>query len=146
MPPIYRKTKLRFGSDYDVRTGVHIDTDADILASPTEKETDDAKWAPVRRTKPINVLLPATQRWLDVLAPDLTPQALATQFPRLANHLAADWSNPNACRAFLYHLLVDRRGGRKGFPDDVLRYILALRALYAEMHPADEGVGVHRRL
>ncbi len=84
--------------------------------------------------------LPATRRWLAMLAPDVQPQALAAQFPRLANRIAADWGSPEMCRSFLYQLLVDRRGNRQGFPANVTGEILALRSLYSELHPATEGI------
>ena len=32
-------------------------------------------------------------------------------------------------------LLVDRRGGRQGFPKDVLRELLVLRSYYERFHP-----------
>ena len=87
------------------------------------------------------MVLPATRRWLAALVPDVQPQALATQFPRLANRIAADWASPEMCRSFLYLLLVDQRGNRKGFPEDVTRDILALRSLYSKLHPEIEGIG-----
>ena len=42
------------------------------------------------------------------------------------------------CRSLLCQLLVDQRGGRRGFPKEVTRDILALWSLYAELHPAAE--------
>jgi hypothetical protein len=44
------------------------------------------------------------------------------------------------CRSLLCQLLVDQRGGRRGFPKDVTRDILALWSLYAELHPAAEDI------
>jgi hypothetical protein len=139
----HRDAMPHLGVACGVRSGAYVDTEADHLPPESTVGADDAKWAPVRKTRPINVLLPATQRWLGMLAPDVKPQALATQFPRLANHIATDWGNPDACRSFMYHLLVDQRGGRRGFPKDVLQDILALRTFYAQIHPAGEGIGAY---
>jgi hypothetical protein len=146
MPSMYRNAVPHVGVTYGVRSGTYIDTEADHLHPVPTLGADDAKWAPVRKTRPIDVLLPATQRWLRMLAPDVKPQAFASQFPRLANHIAADWGSPGACRSFMYRLLVDQRGGRRGFPKDVLNDILALRTLYAEIHPAGEVIGAHTSL
>ena len=122
-----------------MRFGAYVDTELEFAPTLSTTATDDSKWLPVRKARPANVLLPATIRWLAMIAPDVKPRALATEFPRLANRIAADWGNAEACRAFLYQLLVDRRGGRKGFPREVLRDILDLRALYRELNPALEG-------
>jgi hypothetical protein len=132
----YRDRESR--SVYRVSSGAHIDTEAEF--PKLRPACDDSKWVPVRKARPVNVLLPATRRWLAMLAPDVHPQALVTQFPRLANRIAADWESPEMCRSFLYLLLVDQRGNRQGFPEDVRADILALRSLYAELHPAGEGI------
>ena len=73
-----------------------------------------------------------------MLRPDVQPQALVIQFPRLANRIAADWGSPEMCRSFLHQLVVDQRGNRRGFPEDVTRDILALWSFYAELHPVVE--------
>ena len=140
MTIIYRDLASRPGQAYRVSSGAHVDTEAEFRKSSPAIARDDAKWIPVRKARPVNVLLPATKRWLAMLAPDVQPQALATQFPRLANRLAADWGSPEMCRAFLHLLLVDQRGNRQGFPDDVGRDLLALRSFYFELHPAPEGI------
>lgn len=140
MTSIYRDLESRPRQAYRVSSGAHVDTEAENPASLPAITRDDAKWIPVRKARPVNVLLPATRRWLATLAPDVRPQALVTQFPRLANRAAADWESPEMCRAFLHQLLVDQRGNRQGFPKDVVRDILALRSLYFELHPAIEGI------
>jgi hypothetical protein len=140
MTSIYRDLESRPGQAYRVSSGAHVDTEAKTPASLPAITRDDAKWIPVRKARPVNVLLPATRRWLTMLAPDARPQALVTQFPRLANRVAADWKSPEMCRAFLHQLLVDQRGNRQGFPKDVARDILALRSIYSELHPATEGL------
>jgi hypothetical protein len=47
---------------------------------------------------------------------DLSP--LEEQFPRLVPEIVAFWGSPT-CFDRLQDLLVDNRGGRKGFPADV---------------------------
>lgn len=141
MPLIYRDLESCLGDACRVASGEHVNTDAKLPKSLPVAARDDAKWIPVRKARPVNVVLPATRRWLAALVPDVQPQALATQFPRLANRIAADWASPEMCRSFLYLLLVDQRGNRKGFPEDVTRDILALRSLYSKLHPEIEGIG-----
>jgi len=64
--------------------------------------------------------------WIATLPPRVRPDALATEFPRLTNRLALCWSDPELRFQVLDSLLVDRRGGRGGFPPDVLRDLLKL--------------------
>jgi hypothetical protein len=137
---IYRDRASLRGHPYRLSSSARIDARAERLERLPPNERDDAMWIPVRKARPVNVLLPATRRWLAMLAPDVQPQALAAQFPRLANRIAADWGSPEMCRSFLYQLLVDRRGNRQGFPANVTGEILALRSLYSELHPATEGI------
>jgi len=44
--------------------------------------------------------------------------ALEEHFPRLVPEIVALWGSPT-CYAHLQQLLMDSRGGRKGFPADV---------------------------
>jgi hypothetical protein len=140
MKTIYGDLASRPGQAYRVSSGAHVDTEAEFRKSSPAIARDDAKWIPVRKARPVNVLLPATKRWLAIVAPDARPYALLSQFPRLANRIAADWNSPEMCRAFLCQLLVDQRGNRQGFPEDVARDLLALWSFYAELHPATEGI------
>ena len=63
------------------------------------------------------------------------PVALAKTYPRVANTLATLWARPDALRAHMNDLLVDTRGGRRGFPLDVLGELHGLSACYATLHP-----------
>ncbi|TSE36160.1 hypothetical protein [Tepidimonas charontis] len=72
-------------------------------------------------------LLPDTDAWLRAVPGLNYPQALTTQFPRLANALAAVRHDPQALRERFDDLLHDQRGGRRGFPFDVMMELLALR-------------------
>lgn len=47
---------------------------------------------------------------------DLSP--LEEKFPRLATEIATFWRSPT-CYDYLQNLLIDKRGGRQGFPEDV---------------------------
>jgi hypothetical protein len=55
-------------------------------------------------------------------------------YPRIANVLALSWNDPASVREYLFDLLIDRRGGREGFPEDVRAELLVLRAYLEDCH------------
>ena len=132
MPSIYRP-KVPAESDADPRIDGYVKGDA----QPPETANPDRQsvWAGRRKAQPATDLLPATRRWMESLPSDSRPNALVAQFPRIANLIAVNWNNPRDCGAFLYTLLHDQRGGRRGFPQDVSQDILNLRLYYARLHP-----------
>jgi len=87
----------------------------------------------LRKARPAAEPLPVTFKWLAQLPPDVRPFHLLRQFPRVANAMATSWSYRENCRTVLYDLLIDKRGNRKGFPDDVLRELLALRRYFEKL-------------
>jgi hypothetical protein len=54
---------------------------------------------------------------------------LARRFPHVLNQLSAVWGDLPAAADLVDHLLVDRRGGRRGFPADVLAELLTVRRI-----------------
>ncbi|MFO1415410.1 MAG: hypothetical protein U1F10_16205 [Burkholderiales bacterium] len=80
----------------------------------------------LRRSQPCAVLLPATRRWLQSLPKDVQPTALVRDFARIANALATAWGNRHDVEVVLGNLIVDRRGGRKGFPKPVEEELMHL--------------------
>jgi hypothetical protein len=73
------------------------------------------------------------QAWLDRLPQAARALALAETFPRIAERIASlDVDAAHAAR-YLTQLLIDQRGDRQGFPMEVGRELLRLRAYYAEM-------------
>lgn len=66
--------------------------------------------------------------WRDALPEDIRPHHLAERFPRIANRLALIWADPAGTAAFLDELLIDKRGGRQGFPAPVADDLRRLRA------------------
>lgn len=57
---------------------------------------------------------------------DEYPTALETQFERIIFEIEDRWKTPEI-DDYLSELLIDRRGGRKGFPGEVVKDILAIR-------------------
>jgi hypothetical protein len=70
----------------------------------------------------------AAQRWLKELPPKLRPFELCRSFPRVANRIALCWNDLALVDTVFNELLVDRRGGREGFPSPVAAELLRLHA------------------
>jgi hypothetical protein len=71
------------------------------------------------------------QTWVGSLDQDERPEALLRKYPRIANRLALCWDDAALLDRVFDDLLVDRRGGRRGFPPDVQADLLRLRASQA---------------
>ena len=96
----------------------------------------DAESRAHRRARPINQALPATLKWFDALPPEIQPAALLREYPRIANALARAGNDVPALTVYLDSLLVDRRGGRRGFPGDVHHELQSLREYFDGRYPA----------
>ena len=112
-------------SDVQVQDGVDKGPPEDRPALPSVH---------LRRSQPLMVLLPHTKSWIASLPEPVRPYTLAAQFARIANLLCADWDDPPACTKYLAELLIDHRGGRKGFPMAVLRELNVLQAYYVGLY------------
>lgn len=111
----------------------------DAPAERTYVHAGDAEqdWSPVRRARPADYLLPIGERWLRGLPPEVLPAALLMNFPRIVNLIAMQWDDRGACAAYFEELLNDRRGGRRGFPQNVARDLSRLRNYwYSRATPA----------
>jgi len=76
--------------------------------------------------------------WLLSLSPDLRPEHLAEQFPRVANLLAEVWHDPDVRRATIEKLVNSDRKGRKGFPPEVHDELMGLRQWMINLQGWDE--------
>ena len=97
-------------------------------ATPPEED-----WSSRRRATPAEHLLPATLSWLASLPLSIQPAATRDAFPRVANTLSLLWHRPDALREYLDELLIDKRGGRRGFPLAVLEELHALNDYHATL-------------
>ena len=73
-----------------------------------------------------------TMDWLTKLPLAVRPLKLSEALPRVANQLAAVWSDQAQCLAAIDELLVDHRGGRRGLPLAMLLELQSLRDFAAE--------------
>jgi tRNA A58 N-methylase Trm61 len=72
------------------------------------------------RRKPITardrIVSPQAWSWLESLPSEVRPKALVVQFPHVVNQLALLWRSDADCLHHLRNLMIDERGGRRGFP------------------------------
>jgi hypothetical protein len=98
---------------------------AHIPPAPRTAESE-SRWTHLRKSNPANVVLPRSRKWIDELPSHLRPIHLIEQFPRIVNLIAFDWDDATATYERFDSLLVDRRGGRRGFPTEIRRELEAL--------------------
>lgn len=86
-------------------------------------------WAALRRPRRADEqrLHDGARQWLRRLPPRQRPLRLAGEFPRVANRLAWCWHDALLTAHALDDLIVDRRGGRAGFPAAVAAELRRLR-------------------
>jgi hypothetical protein len=70
---------------------------------------------------------PQAFSWLAILPAAARPKALTRHYPRIVNKVAEVWTHPLQCERYLDELMLDKRGGRKGFPLDVASEIATLK-------------------
>lgn len=90
----------------------------------------------LRKRHPYNEPLPSTVRWAAMLPSEVRPLALLRRYPRIANLLARQWKDSLECQRYFDDLLIDRRGGRRGFPIEVLADLLALNNFHLGRYPS----------
>jgi hypothetical protein len=66
--------------------------------------------------------------WCAALPPAERPTALCERYPRIANRLALVWPDAELTSRYFDSLIIDRRGGRQGFPPEVMAELIRLRA------------------
>ena len=97
--------------------------------------TSSSEPANRRRLQPINQQLPATTKWVAALPAEVQPLALLQKIPRIANTLARLWRDPIELQLYFDDLLVDRRGGRRGFPPEIHSELIILREYREGRYP-----------
>jgi hypothetical protein len=78
-----------------------------------------------------------TQKWLVALPNTIAPTELCARYPRIANRLALCWEDATLTEQVFEDLLLDRRGGRSGFPSAVASELLRLRLFHAKHRKGD---------
>lgn len=126
---IYRNTPRHPGGDQDVRLFESNNRGAagDAAATPPVADPGAAKYGHLRKAIPNDALLPTTVSWAARLPVEVRPIQLMKQFARVANRVATTWRDADAFYGCIGDLLIDRRGGRRGFPPEVSRELFLLR-------------------
>jgi hypothetical protein len=79
------------------------------------------------RVKSAEKLKPCAFKFLAALPPALRPLKTGEQYPRIVNQLALLCAVPTAFDSYLDALLIDERGDRQGFPQEVADELYRLR-------------------
>jgi hypothetical protein len=99
------------------------------LQPQAEAAAEREHWLRARRPEREcdRALTGTSRQWLRRLPPRRRPLRLCMVHPRVANRIAWCWNDPDLSRQVLQDLLVDRRGGRRGFAPGIVRELQRLR-------------------
>ena len=106
------------------------DTGPAAHAAPMKVENSEEK----RSETASETLTDETTVWMSEMPESVQPRQLALRYARLANRLCKVWTEPLKCERLLDDLMMDRRGGRKGFPLHVANELATLRDHYFRLH------------
>ena len=95
---------------------------------------------PGARSKHEEELQRWTFTWMATLPKHLRPIRLGTRFARIANRLAAVWNDEQTTSRYLDSLLLDTRGGRKGFPESVAGELRQLDSFSKSRRQGDDSL------
>ncbi len=102
---------------------------------PPQAADQPSAWQAVRRPDALkdHALTGTTRHWLQRLPARRRPYRLCMAYPRVANRIAWGWPDEQLTAQVLEDLLVDRRGGRMGFPHWITRELRRLQE-FNEQH------------
>ena len=97
---------------------------------------------PYRRApEKAETLKQTTMHWLAALPTPVRPKHLPIKFVRIANGLSDSWHDPARCSEYFQELLIDRRGGRHGFPNEVGTELAVLQDYFeTKVHASPQTV------
>lgn len=75
------------------------------------------------------------RQWLAAVPEKVRPILLSDRYPRIVNNLSKVWEKTLACHDYLDSLILDDRGGRQGFPPDVMLELFQLKSYLEEFRP-----------
>lgn len=70
------------------------------------------------------------QDWLANLDDSVRPVLLPKHYPRVVNRMAVLWQDPKRMREYFDEIMVNTRGSRQGFPDEVVVELSTLKHHY----------------
>ena len=110
-------------------------------AYATPKKTEN--WEEKRSAAASEPLSDAAAAWMAELPESVRPRQLALRYARLANRICEAWQTPPKCEKLLDELMMDRRGGRKGFPLPVANELATLRDHFFRLHHLGKSAWEH---
>ncbi|CAN5713236.1 hypothetical protein BH09PSE5_BH09PSE5_49220 [soil metagenome] len=95
---------------------------------------ENPAWSLVRTPlrKRDQTMAPEAEIWLSALPLPVQPLDLCRRYPRIVNRMALLWPDSHLTGMYFKSLLVDKRGGRRGFATRITEELLALQLYYAE--------------
>ena len=106
-----------------------------VDSSPVRSLASAPRGMAQRRTLPNEqdrTLTAEARQWLRSLPARERPLALCSMYSRLANRIAAVWADPVDTEAVFDELMIDRRGGRLGFPPLVASELMRLHRMHEQ--------------
>jgi hypothetical protein len=82
---------------------------------------------PFERRPPQPLTIASHQLAIDLARSGDPVPGLARRYPHVLNQISAVWADLPVAAELIDDLLVDRRGGRRGFPSEVLAELLTVR-------------------
>lgn len=115
-----------------------------ILDGDPPRSTGAVDWHDMRQPSDpaTQALTPAALKWLAQLPREVRPLELFHTYPRIGNQLAAlagQQGYPTPVTLFLADLLIDRRGGRQGFPGGIAQELSRLQEFLLSVGQAAGG-------
>jgi hypothetical protein len=115
------------------------ETGAAAYAVPKKHED----WEARRTQSATEQLGEEAHAWMAEMPESVRPNQLALRYARLANRLCSVWGDQKKCERLLDDLMIDRRGGRKGFPLPVANELATLRDHYFRLHHDGKSAWEH---
>lgn len=83
--------------------------------------------------QPLPAIGPYAQQWFNDLPEKVRPNVLRCKFPHILERIQQEWESPRGLDRLFTNLMVDDRGGRRGFPFNAVREIYAIRDYYFDV-------------
>ena len=123
-----RPSEFRPSTTFGTLSGCCVDL-SDKSAQAAPQPLRSANWA-AKRDRPNhrdNALSQSSLAWFESLPLPLRPKQLCVLYPRIANRLALCWPDLALTQRVFEEIVVDKRGGRRGFPSEVAVELAQLR-------------------
>lgn len=83
-------------------------------------------------------LHPATAQWLNGFPSRVVPANCAEHYPRIVNRIHQLWTSPAHLKMYLQDLVLDKRGGRQGFPHGIAEELEVFRQYCEVLYPSQD--------